>query len=381
MTDGAPSRGVRISREQRIAWLRLIRSDTIGPATFRALINQHGSAQAALEALAELIGGSSAGAAAGRGRIVPAAEATTELDRIEAFGARLVAIGEPDYPPLLKEIPAPPPLITIWGDPAAAARPAVAIVGSRNASAAGQKMAEQIARGLGVCGIVIVSGLARGIDGAAHRAALVSGTVAVVASGVDRVYPDEHAGLARSIVEAGGALISEMPFGWVPRAQDFPRRNRLISGLSRAIVVVEAALRSGTLHTVRFALEQGRDVFAVPGSPLDPRSEGTNKLIRDGAALVRSASDILEDLRMDDDPQGRFRFGADEAAEGEAPEDMVDDRTRRLVISALGPVPTAADDIGLYTGLKSKVVNVILTELDLEGRIERHGAQLVSLLK
>lgn len=378
MTTDSAFRGVRISRDQRIAWLRLIRADNVGPATFRSLLNHYGSAQAALEALPDL---ARRGGRSGAIRIPDAASAAAELDRIEAFGARLVAIGDPDYPPLLKEIPGPPPLLTVHGGGAAlSGRPTVAVVGSRNASIAGQKMAERIAAGLGVADVVVASGLARGIDGAAHRAALATGTVAVVASGIDRVYPEEHADLARAIVEAGGAIVSEMPFGWVPRAQDFPRRNRLISGMSAGVVVVEAALRSGSLHTVRFALEQGRDVFAVPGSPLDPRSEGTNKLIRDGATLVRSAEDVLEDVRMEG-RQGELAFGtADEPEAGDLPPDMIDDRTRRQVVAVLGPVPVAIDDVALYTGLKSKVVNVVLAELDLEGRLERHGNQLVSLI-
>lgn len=378
MTTGSAFRGVRISRDQRLAWLRLIRADNIGPATFRSLINHYGSAQNALDALPEI---AQRGGSRTAYRVPTLAAAAEELERTEAFGARLVAIGEPDYPPLLKEIPGPPPLITVFGgSDAFANRPTVGIVGSRNASVAGQKMAEKLAVGLGAAGLVVASGLARGIDAAAHRAALASGTVAVVASGIDRVYPEEHADLARAIVDRGGVVLTEMPFGWVPRAQDFPRRNRLISGISLAIVVVEAALRSGSLHTVRFALEQGRDVFAVPGSPLDPRSEGTNKLIRDGATLVRSAEDVLDDLR-NAAAQPELPFGdACEEGPGDVPADMIDDAVRRRVIAAMGPVPTAIDDIALYTGLKSKVVNVVIVELDLQGRIERHGSQLVSLI-
>lgn len=377
MITNSAFRGVRLGHDQRVAWLRLIRAENVGPTTFRSLVNTFGSAQNALDALPDLArrGGSQ------RALTIPSiAQAEDEITRTERIGARLVAIGEPDYPVVLKEIAAPPPLVTLrGGDAPLFARPTVAIVGSRNASAAGHKMADRIARGLGAAGVLIVSGLARGIDAVAHRAALDTGTVAVIAGGIDHVYPEEHAPLIREILDAGGAVLTEMPFGWIPRAQDFPRRNRIVSGMSHAVVVVEAAARSGTLHTARFAADQGREVFAVPGSPLDPRAEGTNRLIRGGATLVTSAADVLEGLQ----PivaRGPGHGGAEEPGPGEEPPEAVDDEARARVTVALSPVPTALDDIVLHTGLKPKVVSIVLLELELAGRVERHGGQLFSLL-
>ncbi|WP_026782985.1 DNA-processing protein DprA [Pleomorphomonas koreensis] len=370
---------VELSDSQRVSWLRLIRSENVGPATFRSLINHFGSAGAALDALPGLArrGGSS-----GRIAIPSVTEAETEIARTIAHGAQLVAMSEPCYPAYLREIAAPPPLVAVrGGSPELFARPTVAIVGSRNASVVGHKMAERIGRGLGEAGFVVVSGLARGIDGAAHRAALDSGTVAVIAGGIDHVYPEEHRPLIEEIVGRGGAILTEMPFGWVPRAKDFPRRNRIVSGMSLGVVVVEAAARSGTLHTARFALDQGREVFAVPGSPLDPRAEGTNRLIRDGATLTGSAADVVAVLRPMLDRAAPLRLDFEESGDGEAALDAVSTESRALVISALGPAPVAVDDVILHTGLKSSVVSVILLELDLAGRIERHGNQLVSLLR
>lgn len=370
---------VELSHDQRISWLRLIRCENVGPATFRSLINHFGSAEAALDALPALArrGGARDGI-----RVVSREEAEREIEASERAGAHLAAIGEPLYPRYLRQLAAPPPLIAVLGgSPELMARPTVAIVGSRNASIAGHKMAERIASGVSEAGFVVVSGLARGIDGSAHRAALVGGTIAVVAGGITHVYPEEHADLRREIVARGGAVISEMPFGFVPRGKDFPRRNRIISGMSLGVVVVEAAARSGTLHTARFALDQGREVFAVPGSPLDPRAEGTNRLIRDGALLTISADDVLDQLRpiAGGDLSGYGETGEpgpDEAASG-----MVDDDARACLVAALGPTPVAIDDILIHTGLKSSVVSVLLLELDLAGRLEWHGNQLVSLLR
>lgn len=369
---------VELSNDQRISWLRLIRSENVGPATFRSLINHFGSAEAALDALPALArrGGSAKAIA-----IPSLAEAEDEIERTLAHGARIVAISEPLYPIYLRQIAAPPPLVTIrGGSPQLFGRPTAAIVGSRNASLAGHKMAERIGRGLGEAGFVVVSGLARGIDGAAHRATLESGTVAVIAGGIDHVYPEEHGPLMEEIVSRGGAILTEMPFGWVPRAKDFPRRNRIVSGMSLGVVVVEAATRSGTLHTARYALDQGREVFAVPGSPLDPRAEGTNRLIRDGATLTRSADDVIAVLRpmLENDAPPLFELHESDDA---IPLDAIGTQSRAAVIEALGPAPVAIDDIISHTGLRSSVVSVILLELDLAGRIERHGNQLVSLLR
>ncbi len=283
---------VRLSEEQRLDWLRLIRSDNIGPRTFRELVNHFGGARAALDALPGL---ARRGGALAPARIWSREEAERELKAARARGIEFVALGEPDYPARLQMIDDAPPLIAVRGKREVLARPLVAIVGSRNASAAGIKFAEKLARDLGGAGFAVVSGLARGIDAAAHRATLVTGTVAVLAGGHDRVYPAEHEGLLESVV-ADGVALSEMPLAWEPRSRDFPRRNRLISGLSLGVVIVEAARRSGSLITARLAGEQGREVFAVPGSPLDPRAEGTNGLLKMGATLVTEAADVISVL-------------------------------------------------------------------------------------
>ncbi len=290
MTDSKP---LRLTDEQRLDWLRLIRSENIGPRTFRALINHYGGARAALSALPDL---ARRGGAAGPMRIYPREDAERELDAAHALGATFIALGEADYPFRLQMIDDAPPLISVRGRVAALSLPAVAIVGARNASAAGVKFAERLARDLGHAGFAIVSGLARGVDAGAHRASLATGTIAVLAGGQDKIYPPEHAALLDSLL-AEGAALSEMPFGWEPRSRDFPRRNRLISGLAAGIVVIEAARRSGSLITSRLALEQGREVFAVPGSPLDPRAEGSNSLLKQGATLVTEAADVIAVLR------------------------------------------------------------------------------------
>ena len=285
--------GVHLSDDQRLDWLRLIRSDNVGPRTFRALVNHYGGAHRALAALPDL---ARRGGASGPARVCSRQEAERELAAARSLGVALVALGEPDYPRRLMMIDDAPPLLAVRGSPAVFGLPIVAIVGARNASAAGIRFAERLARDLGAAGFAVASGLARGVDAAAHRGSLASGTIAVLAGGQDHIYPREHADLADAVA-AEGALISEMPLGWEPRARDFPRRNRLISGLAVGIVVVEAARRSGSLITARFALEQGREVFAVPGSPLDPRAEGTNDLLKQGATLVTEAADVITVVR------------------------------------------------------------------------------------
>jgi DNA processing protein len=275
---------------QRVDWLRLIRSDHVGPRTFRSLINHFGSAHAALERLPDL---ARRGGAARPGRIFSEDDARTEIAASQRHGVSLLAPGEDGYPPRLATLDDAPPLLGVRGALDVLMRPMIAVVGSRNASGAGLKFAGALSRDLGEAGFVIASGLARGIDQAAHRSSLASGTVAVLAGGHDKVYPPEHEDLLAQMLEAGGAAISEMPLGHVPRARDFPRRNRLISGAALGVVVVEAALRSGSLITARIAAEQGREVFAVPGSPLDPRAAGTNDLIKQGATLTTEAADVI----------------------------------------------------------------------------------------
>lgn len=368
--------GILLSDEQRIDWLRLIRSSNVGPRTFRTLINHFGGARAALEALPSL---ARRGGASGPVEIFPRAAAEREIATAGKLGAAFVALGEPGYPMRLQMIDDAPPLIAVRGRARALARPMVAIVGSRNASGAGLKFTQMIARELGEAGFAVVSGLARGIDAAAHGASLATGTIAVLAGGQDRVYPPEHADLLDAILPEGAA-ISEMPFGWEPRGRDFPRRNRLISGLSLGVVIVEAAKRSGSLITARFALEQGREVFAVPGSPLDPRAEGTNGLIKQGATPVTETADIVAVLKpiMDEkklpvhEPEP-----ITEDAGGEEVEPAPDERAR--IVGLLGPAPVRIDDLVRLSQSSPSVVRMVLLELEIAGRLERHGGGLVSL--
>lgn len=376
-TGGSALReGVRLSEAQRLDWLRLIRSDNIGPRTFRDLINHYGGARAALQALPAL---ARRGGASRPGRICTEEAAAAELKAARAHGIDLVALGEPDYPLRLTMIDDPPPLLAVRGQLAILNRPLTAIVGSRNASAAGVKFAERIARELGEAGFGIVSGLARGIDAAAHRASLTTGTIAVLAGGHERIYPSEHVPLADDVV-AQGATVSEMPLTWEPRARDFPRRNRLISGLALGVVIVEAARRSGSLITARLAGEQGREVFAVPGSPLDPRAEGTNGLLKQGAILVTEAADVISALEP---ILGR---GLDLPAREPPPEPVSPHDTepaedeRARIVSLLGPTPTALDDLVRLSGTSPTIVRTVLLELEIAGRLERHGGGLVSLI-
>jgi DNA processing protein len=372
--SGKEGEGVRLTDEQRLDWLRLIRSDHVGPRTFRVLVNHYGGARAALVALPDL---ARRGGASGPARICSQADAERELAAARALGIALIALGEPDYPRRLQMIDDAPPLLAVRGNTAALNLPMVAMVGARNASAAGIRVAERLARELGEAGFVIVSGLARGIDAAAHRASLDTGTVAVLAGGHDRIYPAEHGSLLQNLLPTGAA-ISEMPMGWEPRARDFPRRNRLISGLAVGVVVVEAARRSGSLITSRLALEQGREVFAVPGSPLDPRAEGSNSLLKQGATLVTEAEDVISVLRP---ILGRSLDLPAEEPEAELPsagEPEADERAR--MIDLLGPTPVTIDDLVRLSGSSPAIVRTVLLELELAGRLERHGGGLVSLL-
>jgi DNA processing protein len=372
----ASAGGVTLTDDQRLAWLRLTRSEHVGPAAFRTLINTYGSAQAALDAIPDLSrrGGASRGI-----RVASLAEAETEMEAASRIGARFVGIGEPLYPPWLRQGDAPPPLIAVRGSPKHLTSPAIAIVGARNASVAGRKMAAILAKGVGDADFVVVSGLARGIDGAAHEAALSNGTIAVFAGGIDFVYPPENAELFERILEAEGCAISEMRIGWEPRARDFPRRNRIIAGMALATIVVEAAERSGSLITARLALEQNREVLAVPGSPLDPRAAGSNNLLKQGARIVTEARDVIEAVApmLEREPPSEPSLFRAPAIIEPPPEPAEDDRAR--IIEALGPTPVQIDEIIRFTGLPTRVVHVILLELDLAGRIERHSGQRVSL--
>lgn len=360
---------------ERLACLRLIRSENVGPVTFRDLVNHFGGAARALDAIPDL---SRRGGRRRPIRLCSRDDALRELDLAAKTGARAIFTIEPGYPAALAAVDVPPPLLYVKGSTALFERPALAIVGSRQCSAGGQKLARHFAMDLARAGFVIVSGLARGIDGAAHEAALESGTIAVLAGGIDIVYPPEHANLHRVIGERG-CLATEQPPGFQPRGTDFPRRNRIISGLSLGVLVVEAARRSGSLVTARFAAEQGREVFAVPGHPLDPRAEGTNSLLKSGATLVTEPHDIraaLAPLGGGNIPLAPAPPPPSPAAS--APLDPTDPERAR-VLAALGHAPVDIDSLARATGLPARSLQAILMELDLAGRIERHGAQLISL--
>ncbi|MCB4768520.1 DNA-processing protein DprA [Ancylobacter sp. Lp-2] len=366
--------GVRLDDGQRRDWLRLIRTENVGPRAFRNLVNRFGGARAALEALPSL---ARRGGSLIPPRIPSPAEAEDEIAALARLNGRFIAIGEPDYPPPLRAIDDPPPLIAIRGRAELLTEPTVAIVGSRNASGAGRTMTARLARGLGEAGWVVASGLARGIDTTAHEASLASGTIAVVAGGHDRPYPRENEALQARIAEQG-VVLSEMPMGWEARARDFPRRNRLVSGLSLGVVVVEAAERSGSLITARMAGEQGREVFAVPGSPLDPRAGGTNALIKQGAALVTEVADIVDVLRplvgRMEPPAGTHEDG-EEADYGEPADDA-----RGRILALLSPAPVGIDELVVLSGRPAGEVQVVLLELELAGRLERHAGNAVSLI-
>jgi DNA processing protein len=378
-SGSARRKGIALTDRQRIAWLRLIRSDNVGPATFRDLINHFGSAETAIEALPEL---SRRGGSTRSIRIATVGEAEREIDTATRFGARFIGIGEPDYPAALRQIDAAPPLIAAKGDLEVASLPAVGIVGSRNASISGAKFAAMMAGEIGRAGYTIVSGLARGIDASAHRASLDTGTIAAMAGGLDQPYPPENIDLLDQICKGRGLAISEMPFGWEPRARDFPRRNRLIAGVALGVVVIEAAARSGSLITARLAGEFGRQVFAVPGSPLDPRCEGTNGLLKDGATVTTRPQDVLQALapisELDLFSPNEADEPADEAGDRPLAPPPNDDE-RLVIVHALGPTPVEIDDIIRHTALPASSVYLVLLELDIAGRLERHAGGFVSL--
>ncbi len=370
--------GDRLDDRQRRDWLRLMKSEHVGPVTFRKLIARYGEASEALKALPHLARG---GGLQRSIRLYPAEAAEHDLERADDLGARFIGLNEPDYPPLLARIDSAPALICIKGRPELLQTAMIAVVGARSASAAGRRMARDFSSALGRAGLTVVSGLARGIDGAAHEAALQTGTVAVVAGGIDVIYPPENAELQRAIGERG-LIVSEITPGTVPRAEHFPRRNRLIAGMSLGTVVVEAALRSGSLITARLALEHNREVFAVPGSPLDPRAEGANRLIKQGASLATSADDVLDALaglieRVEHEAAGPSGL-ADE--DGVADFDAAGEDHRDKVWSLLGPAPVELDDLIRESGLAAHIVNAVVLELEMAGRIERHPGQRLARL-
>jgi DNA processing protein len=392
---------VRLTDQQRFDWLRLVRSENVGPRTFRALVTNFGGARAALNALPAL---ARRGGASREIRVASVEEIEKELIAARKLGVRFIALGEPDYPPALRQIDSAPPVLALRGHAEALHKAAVAIVGSRNASAAGLTFAERLARGLGQAGYVIVSGLARGIDQRAHLASLETGAVGVLAGGHGKPYPGDAVPLMERMVESG-AILSEMPIEWEPRGRDFPRRNRIVSGLALGVVVVEAARGSGSLITARFALDQNRQVFAVPGSPLDPRAEGTNDLLKQGASICTGPDDVLtalEPVRSSDDLAALREAGGEpgeplwgeQALYGVDPEstprtqpgDEFEDMSgapyrsggeaqaaRERIIALLGPSPITLDELARAAEAPARAVRVALLELELAGRVEYSG--------
>jgi DNA processing protein len=392
---------VRLTDQQRFDWLRLTRSENVGPRTFRALVTNCGGVAAALKALPEL---ARRGGAKRPIRIASVEEIEKELIAARRFGVRFVALGEPDYPPALQEIDSAPPILALRGQAGVLRKAAVAIVGSRNASAAGLTFAERLARGVGQAGFVIVSGLARGIDQRAHMASLETGAIGVLAGGHGKPYPNEAVPLMERMVESG-AVLSEMPVEWEPRGRDFPRRNRIVSGLALGVVVVEAARGSGSLITARFALEQNRQIFAVPGSPLDPRAYGTNDLLKQGASICTGPEDVLtalELVRSDGDsavmreasgdageplwgeqelygvdpkstPRTRVGDEFDDAAG--APYSIGDEAevARERIVALLGPSPITLDELARAAEASARMVRAALLELEVAGRVEYSG--------
>jgi DNA processing protein len=374
----AGSKGIALTDRQRIAWLRLIRSDNVGPVTFRDLINHFGSAETALEALPEL---SMRGGSTRVIRVAAREEAEAELAFAKRQGARFVGIGEPDYPAALKQIEGAPPLIAVRGNSGICTQPSIGMVGSRNCSISGAKFTAMLARDIGRAGYSVVSGLARGIDTAAHRASLETGTIAIFAGGLDQPYPPENKDLLDEIIAGGGLAVSEMPFGWEPRARDFPRRNRIIAGIGLGLVVIEAASRSGSLITARYAADFGRQVFAVPGSPLDPRCHGTNGLLKDGAQIVTEPRDVIDAMapvsRLDLFSNPEIR---EPQLEGDRPMGLPPtDSERGRITDSLGPTPVEIDEIIRHTGASAQTVYLVLLELDIAGRLHRHPGGLVSI--
>ncbi|PLX34648.1 MAG: DNA-protecting protein DprA [Hyphomicrobiales bacterium] len=366
-----------LSEAERFQRLCLIRSENVGPATYHGLMQRFGSAGEALRALPEL---SARGGMKRKIRICPPEEAEAEIRAAHKAGARYVMSGEPDYPPLLQHIHAPPPVLCLKGDRKVLHRPGLAIVGSRNASALGRKLTGEIAAEMAAAGYCIISGLARGIDTAAHEASVDQASVAVLAGGVDVIYPPENHALYERISRQG-AVLSEMPPGFTPRGRDFPRRNRLVSGMALGTLVVEAAARSGSLITARLAREQNREVFAVPGSPKDPRAAGTNRLLRDGAVLTCGAADILEVLGPMSGDMIRPPGLPLEEAEAPCPAapDEIDSDGRRRLIALLGPVPVSIDELIRQAEMPPAQVHEVLMELDLAGRLDRNTPGAVGL--
>jgi DNA processing protein len=355
-------------------WLRLARTENVGPVTFNQLISRYGDAAKALAAIPEL---AAQGGLKRKLSMPSPASIEDELHKVAKLGARVITKLDEDYPRLLKHLSDAPPALTMHGHTNILSKPTVAIVGARNASINGRRFAEKLGRDLGEADYTVISGLAAGIDASAHQGALPYGTVGVVAGGIDQIYPPENEKLHQQMTQTG-LVVAEMPLGTPINAKLFPRRNRIVSGLSLGVVVIEAAIQSGSLITARLAGEQGREVMAVPGSPLDPRSSGTNKLIKDGATLIESAADVLAALQpggMHEPEQNIFNQQAIENAD----EKLVA-ALRPQVLAALSPTPTPIDDIIRVCQTPPSAVLAVLLELELAGRLVRMPGNQVALL-
>ncbi|MCG8493350.1 MAG: DNA-processing protein DprA [Sneathiellales bacterium] len=364
-----------LSASEKLDWLRLIRSENVGPITFMQLLRRFGDAGSALDAIPEL---ARKGGRKRPIRIFAKGAATRELEELAAYGGKMLALCEPDYPPLLKHIPDPPPLVSAKGHLALLKNDMIGVVGSRNASAVALNLTRNFSARLGEAGLVITSGLARGIDKAAHEASLATGTVAVVGGGLNVIYPKENTDLHHRIEESG-CILAEQSLGVQPQARHFPRRNRLISGMALGILVMEATPKSGSLITARLAAEHGREVFAVPGSPMDPRASGTNSLIKNGAILAQNVEDILKELSSlrsrplsePDQPPLPFEQPMN------IPESELE-KARPKLLALLSPVPINIDELIRLSELPPALVLSLLLELELAGRIERHFGNRVS---
>lgn len=366
----------KLSQDEKFARIRLSRSENVGPITYKHLIAKYKSATSALEVLPSL---AQKGGGKRQIKICKVSTLEKEISGIKAFGAKFLILGDIAYPKLLTQVEDAPPIISVKGHQHLLEKPSIGIVGARNASAIGHKIARTIAQELGEEGYIITSGLARGIDTSAHIGALSTGTIAALGGGIDIFYPKENRDLQNQISNEG-LLISEQPLGTKPQARHFPRRNRIISGLSKGVLVIEAAMKSGSLITARLALEQNREVFAVPGSPLDPRSNGTNNLIKQGAALVENSGDVLEALKTItnlsfEDPVKPL-FDENYIAQ----EDSISDKKRRVVQERLSPTPVEIDEIIRQVKLETSEVLTIILELELAGLAVRHPGNKVSLL-
>ena len=362
--------------DRLVAYLRLARTDQIGPVTFQRLLTVYGTPEKALDALPEL---SQRGGCKRPLKAFPMPKAKAEYGQTDKLNGGYLFWGEEGYPKALQALPDAPPVLAAHGHRALLEKPMIAMVGARNASAAARKMTANLSAGPAAAGLVVVSGLARGVDGAAHQAALETGTVAVIGNGAAHAYPRDNADLQSAIIEQG-LLLSENPPDTAPQASLFPRRNRIIAGLSLGVIVVEAAQRSGSLITARLAGEQGREVFAVPNSPLDARCLGSNNLLRDGAVMTESADDVLNVLRPIMEQREMDARTPPPPKRSEINPTQPDDRLRALIIELMGPVPMTIDELVTASNAPVSTVHLVLLELELAGRLTQEPGGKISLI-